>query len=61
MNEPTQEQRAAAARLGVSLAFVDTPVTVAKLVQLIEDLQQRIAELEQKQTGAGASWSLRRK
>ena len=61
MNEPTEQQVEAAKRLGISLHFTNAPIAIACLVELIEDLQRRVAELEQKQTGAGASWSLRRR
>ena len=56
MNLPTQEQVEAAKRLGVSLKFDDTPLTIAKLIELVEQLQYRIAALEQEKRG----WSLRR-
>jgi hypothetical protein len=46
VNEPTPEQVSAAQRLGVSLRFDATPLTVAKLVELVEDLQRRIEVLE---------------
>ena len=46
MNEPTQEQVAAAKRLGVSLHFTETPLTVARLVEIVEELQLRVASLE---------------
>jgi hypothetical protein len=45
--EPTQEQIDAAERLGVSLHFTNTPLTVARLIEIVEDLQKRVAELEQ--------------
>ena len=61
MNEPTREQVSAAERLGVSLHFTNLPLTVARLVEILEDLQRRIAELGQQRTGASSSWSLRRK
>ena len=60
MNLPTQAQVDAAKRLGISLNFHDAPLTIARLVELIEDLQRRVAELEQQRTGASSSWSLRR-
>ena len=47
MTEPTPEQIAAAKRLGVSLHFTNAPLTIARLIELIEELQQRVAELEQ--------------
>ena len=47
MNEPTAQQVSAAERLGVSLHFTNTPLTVARLVEIVEDLQKRVAELEQ--------------
>ena len=61
MNLPTQDQVQAAKRMGVDLRFTETPLAVARLCEIIEDLQRRIAELEQHKTGASSSWSLRRK
>lgn len=61
MSEPTPEQVDAAKRLGISLHFASAPLAIAALVQLVEDLQRRVADLEQKSTGASSSWSLRRK
>jgi hypothetical protein len=61
MTEPTPEQVEAARRLGVSLHFSNSPLAVARLVEIAEDLQRRVAELEQARTGASSSWSLRRK
>ena len=49
MNEPTSAQVDAAERLGVSLHFTNTPLTVARLVEIVEDLQRRVAELERQQ------------
>ena len=42
MNEPTQEQVEAAKRMGLSLHFADCPLTLARLVELVAELQQRI-------------------
>jgi precorrin-6x reductase len=52
MNEPTPEQIAAAERLGISLFAVNAPLAVAALVELVEDLQRRVAELEQQRKGS---------
>lgn len=46
MMTATDEQTDAAQRLHVSLRFEDTPVTIARLVELIDDLQARISKLE---------------
>ena len=52
MNEPTVEQKEAADRLDVSLQFANTPLTVARLVELVDELRQRVATLEKsKQKG----------
>ena len=48
MIEPTPSQIAAAARLGVSLHFANSLLTLAKLVEWVEQLQNRVTELEQK-------------
>ncbi len=48
MNAPTLEQIAAAERLGVSLHFTDSPLTIARLIEMVEELQQRVAALEDK-------------
>jgi hypothetical protein len=61
MNLPTPEQVAAAERIGVDLRFHQVPLAVARLCEICEDLQRRVAELEQHKTGASSSWSLRRK
>jgi hypothetical protein len=50
MNEPTREQVSAADRLGVSLHFTSAPLTIARLVELVEDLQKRIEVLELKKS-----------
>lgn len=47
MFDPTPGQKAAAERLGISLDFVQTPITVATLVEMVADLQRRVEELEQ--------------
>jgi hypothetical protein len=52
MNEPTQNQIDAAERLGVSLYFTEAPITIARLVEIVERLQRRVVELE----GQKASW-----
>jgi selenocysteine lyase/cysteine desulfurase len=52
--EPTQEQISAAERLRVSLHFINTPLTIARLVELVEDLQRRLEVLELKK------WPLRK-
>lgn len=44
---PTPEQFACASRLGVSLAFANSPITIAVLVEKIVELEGRVAELEQ--------------
>jgi hypothetical protein len=44
----SDEQISAAQRLHVSLRFEDTPVTIARLVELIDDLQARVSLLEKK-------------
>jgi hypothetical protein len=54
MIEPTQEQISAADRLGVSLHFTNSPLTIARLVEIIEDLQRRLEVLELKK------WPLRK-
>jgi hypothetical protein len=54
MIEPTKEQIDSAKRLGVSLHFVDSPLTIARLVEVIEDLQRRMEILELKR------WPLRK-
>jgi hypothetical protein len=51
--EPTEQQVSAAKRLGVSLHFASMPLTVARLVEVVEDLQKRIEVLELKR------WPLR--
>ena len=48
MNAPTLEQIAAAGRLGVSLSFTNSPLTIARLIEVVEELQQRVAALEDK-------------
>ena len=48
MNAPTLEQIAAAERLGVSLHFTNSPLTIARLIEMVEELQQRVAALEDK-------------
>ena len=48
MNAPTLEQIAAAERLGVSLHFTNSPLTIARLCEMVEELQQRVAALEDK-------------
>jgi hypothetical protein len=42
----TPEQVHAARKLDVSLAFQDAPLTIARLVELIVELQARIEALE---------------
>jgi hypothetical protein len=44
----TQEQIAAAQRLGVSLHFANLPLSFARLVELVEELQRRLEVLENK-------------
>lgn len=51
MTEPTQQQIDAAERLGVSLHFTSAPITIARLVEIVESLQQRIEVLEKKKLG----------
>jgi hypothetical protein len=46
MNEPTQEQFAAAKHLNVLLYFGDAPLAVARLCEIVADLTKRIEELE---------------
>ena len=53
MTSTSAEQQAAATRLGVSLKFPDTPLTVARLVELVDELQRRVEALEQKK---GRAW-----
>jgi hypothetical protein len=48
MNEPTLEEITAAERLGVSLHFTSAPLTIARLVEIVEDLQRRVEILEMK-------------
>ena len=48
MNEPTASQVDAAERLNVSLHFTNTPLTVARLVEIVEELQRRVEELERR-------------
>jgi hypothetical protein len=67
MTEVTQEQVDAAKRLNVSLRFDDAPLTIARLIQIVEGLQFRVASLESKQkvdvrelwAKKKASWSLK--
>lgn len=50
MIEPTPAQIAAAHRLGVSLRFNDAPLTIARLIEMIEQLQYRVAALEKEKS-----------
>jgi hypothetical protein len=50
MGEPTQSQIDAARTLGVSLYFSETPTTLARIVEIIADLQKRIEILESKKS-----------
>ena len=59
MIEPTPSQIAAAARLGVSLHFANSLLTLAKLVEWVEQLQNRVTE-QSKREGHGASKKARR-
>lgn len=47
MSEPSAEQFAAAQRLGISLHFANSPLAIAKLVELVENLQRRVDALEE--------------
>jgi hypothetical protein len=47
MSEPSAEQFAAAQRLGISLHFGNSPLAIAKLVELVESLQRRVDALEE--------------
>ena len=53
MNEPTQEQISAAKAMGVDLNFGNIPLAIARMTELIANLEMRIAELEQTKR---ASW-----
>jgi hypothetical protein len=46
----TDRQAAAAIELGVSLAFADTPLAIARLTELVRELQLRIDALEHQST-----------
>jgi len=48
---PTQEQIAAAQRMGISLRLDDAPLALARLIELVETLQRRIEVLETRQRG----------
>ena len=48
MIEPTQEQVEAAKRLGLSLYFTNSPIAIARLVELVEELRERVDALESK-------------
>ena len=58
---PTSEQIAAAAALDVDLHFANTPLAVARLCEVVERLQQKVAALEEQQKTGASGWSLRRK
>lgn len=57
MTTATPEQTEAAERLGVPLTFSDAPLAIAKLVQLVQELQQRVAVLENGGKRKGRGWS----
>jgi hypothetical protein len=54
MNNPTKEQVAAAERLGINLTFANAPITIAQLVEIVDDMQRRLEVLELKK------WPLRK-
>jgi hypothetical protein len=56
MSEPSETKFSAARALGVSLYFGDAPLAIARLCEVVADLEARIALLERRKS----SWLLRK-
>jgi hypothetical protein len=53
MTEPTQAQQSAAKQLDIDLSFHQAPINIARLAELVADLQRRVEQLEGGGNGAG--------